>query len=229
MLLSIIVPCYNEEKTLGDLLDRLLDLNVKGGKEIIIVNDGSTDNSGQIITSYDNKFTEIIVIENKTNLGKTAAIRKAQDFVTGKYVVIQDADLEYSPVDILELLDKAESSNFAVVYGSRNLGQLEYRYPHYYLGGVFLTKLYNFLYNDVLTDISTCYKLFLADIFNGIKLETDGFEFCVEVTCKLRKQNITIVEHPISYTPRTFAEGKKIRTSDGLKAVYTILKNKLNL
>jgi glycosyltransferase involved in cell wall biosynthesis len=219
-LLSVIMPVYNEQATLPEILQRVLAVPVD--KEIIVVDDGSTDGTWHILKELADK--RIKVVRHESNRGKGSAIRTALPHVEGQLVIIQDGDLEYDPMDYPALIEALDDSH-AVVYGSRNLRLANTRGPTaYWLGGVLLSDLANFLYGLRLTDVCTCYKLFRADIIKSLHLECVGFEFCAEVTAKVAKRGLSITEVPITYFPRTFPEGKKIRWTDGLKAAWTLIK-----
>ena len=170
------------------------------------------------------------MITHKKNFGKGAAIRSAQKYIKGKYIVIQDADLEYNPKDLLSLLKKIEKKKLKVVYGSRVLNKNKYQNAKNFThlvriwGNVFLTKVSNFINNQDLTDAHTCYKVFLSSIFKKVKLEEDGFSFCPEITTKISKMNILINEYPISYNGRTYEQGQKITSIDGIDALYVLIK-----
>jgi dolichol-phosphate mannosyltransferase len=227
--LTIIIPCYNEKNTIIELFDKIENIeNIS--KEIIIVDDKSTDGSSDLIKNYNFKSSNKKIFHDK-NLGKGGAIRSAQKFVNGKYVIIQDADLEYYPKDYYILLDKIRSNeNNKVVYGSRvlksnelnNIQNFSHKIRIY--GNLFLTKLSNLLNNQNLTDAHTCYKMFRSEIFKKIKLQENDFAFCPEITTKLSLMNINIDEVPINYTGRSYDEGKKIVASDGIRAIVTIIK-----
>lgn len=219
-LLSVIMPIYNEKATLPEILQSVLAVPVD--KEIIVVDDGSTDGTGEFLKNISDKGIKVVRYES--NRGKGSAIRTALPLVEGQLVIIQDGDLEYDPRDYLALMRALDDSQ-GVVYGSRNLRLANTRGPTaYWLGGVLLSDLANILYGLHLTDVFTCYKLFRADIIKAIPLECVGFEFCAEVTAKVAMQGISIKEVPIRYLPRTFLEGKKIRWTDGLKAAWTLIK-----
>ncbi len=227
MKLSIIIPCFNEKKTISRLIEKVLAVKLKGiKKEIIVVNDGSQDGTLDVLNKI--KFKEVKIVNLKTNLGKGAAIRRGIRCVTGKIVLIQDADLEYNPQDYKKLLKPFIESKAKVVYGSREIGKdkRSYSYLSFYLGGLILTKISNFLYGINLTDEPTGYKLFETKLLKSLKLESRGFEFCPEVTAKVSKKGILIKEVPISYEPRLKNEGKKIRWTDGLIAIWTLVKYK---
>lgn len=226
MKLSIIIPVFNEEKTIKEILKRVNEAAIGNWqKEIIIVNDGSKDKTDQIINNLKSQIS-FIYLKHPTNQGKGAAIKTALNYVSGDYVLIQDADLEYDPKDYSKLLAMAEKG-YEVVYGSRNLDKNTKRgYFFYFLGGKLITTFCNFLFGAHLTDINTGYKMFKSEIIKNLNLESNGFEFCEEVTAKILKKGGMIKEVPINYYPRTFQEGKKIKFKDGLIALITLLKYK---
>ena len=224
--LSIIIPAYNEINTIQDLINKVNDIRIE--KQLIVVDDNSNDGTQKVILSNKYKIDKIIFHEN--NKGKGAAIKSAQKFVNGKYVIIQDADLEYDPIDYYNLVEKIEKENCKVVYGSRVLKNPDYKKAQNFshnlriIGNIFLTKLSNFINNQNLTDAHTCYKLFESNLFKSIKLEQNDFAFCPEITTKISLLNIEIYEIPINYNGRTYNEGKKIVANDGLKAIRALLK-----
>ena len=224
--LSIIIPAYNEINTIQDLINKVNDIRIE--KQLIVVDDNSNDGTQKVILSNKYKIDKIIFHEN--NKGKGAAIKSAQKFVNGKYVIIQDADLEYDPIDYYNLIEKIEKENCKVVYGSRVLKNPDYKKAQNFshnlriIGNIFLTKLSNFINNQNLTDAHTCYKLFESNLFKSIKLEQNDFAFCPEITTKISLLNIEIYEIPINYNGRTYNEGKKIVANDGLKAIWALLK-----
>lgn len=225
MKLSIVIPCYNEEKTIAEVLRRVNEINLNSvTKEIIVVNDGSTDSSSQILQGLKEKYN-FIFLNHPKNLGKGQAIKTALDSASGDYIIIQDADLEYNPKDYKKLLDYALTNKAEVVYGSRRLSG-EYSHFSFYLGGILLTRLANLLYGIRITDEATGYKLFKTETLKSIDLNCKGFEFCPEVTAKIAKKKIRIYEMPINYTPRHKKEGKKIKWSDGFLALWTLIKYK---
>ncbi len=220
--LSIIIPVYNEKETIIPLLNKLRALSIpEVEKEIIIVDDNSTDGTRDLLLSLNDGSK---VLFHQTNAGKGAAIHTGLQSATGTYTVIQDADLEYDPEDIAVLMEVALGKNIPVVYGSRNIKTARRGYFFYYLGGRFLSGLFNLLYGTKLTDINTCYKLFQTELLNSLDLKEKRFTFCEEVTAKISLRKIQIEEVPIRYAPRTFAEGKKIRFKDGLRATYAIIR-----
>ena len=227
MKLTIIIPCYNEEKTIKQLINKILALHsIK--KQIIVVDDCSTDNSFNIINSFKSK--DLLILKNEKNLGKGGSINVAKEYIEGDIVAIQDADLEYDPNDLPKLMEPIINSETQVVYGSRVLGKKYFEniqnFSHWFriIGNIFLTKLSNLINKQSLTDAHTCYKVFNRKIFSKINLEEKNFNFCPEVTTKISKLNIKIIEKPISYTGRRYSEGKKIKSSDGLRAIITLIK-----
>ncbi|MDI6767591.1 MAG: glycosyltransferase family 2 protein [Bacteroidota bacterium] len=224
MKLSVIIPVYNEEKTLRQILDKVLNVNIE--KEIIIVDDYSRDNTRQIIQEYE-MLPNVKVVLHERNYGKGKAIRSGIQQITGDVVIIQDADLEYEPEDYPALIKPIVDGQTNVVYGSRDLGITnQHSYFSFYIGGKFLSWLTNFLYNSNITDEPTCYKVFKADVIKSIPLVCVRFEFCPEITAKVLKRGERIVEIPIRYYPRKKSEGKKIRWKDGLEAIWTLIKYK---
>jgi glycosyltransferase involved in cell wall biosynthesis len=232
--ISIIVPAYNEASTISNILDKLIHLslinNIK--KEIIVVNDCSTDNTSAIVENIiaAHPASEIVFISHEKNSGKGAAIHTGIKNATGDYLIIQDADLEYDPNEFNILLKPVIDGYADVVYGSRFLGGSAHRILFFWhtIGNKFLTFLSNLFTNLNLTDMETCYKLFKTDIIKGIKLHEKRFGFEPEVTSKIAKiKNIRIYEVGISYYGRTYAEGKKINWKDGFRAIYCILRYNL--
>ena len=225
MKLSIVIPTYNEAATVGVLIDHVLAVRGLPKKEIIVVDDGSIDNTDEILKKYEDR---VIVERHPKNRGKGAAVRTGFARATGEYVVVQDADLEYDPTDLACMVAYAKEHNAPVVYGSRRLPLPDSKVRrgawYYYLGGLGVTIATNLLYNTRLTDEPTCYKMIARDVLSKITLEQDDFAFCPEVTAKIAKLGIPIVEIPIHYSPRTSTEGKKIRFKDGFIALWTLLK-----
>jgi len=213
---------FNEAKTLPLILAKIRQVPVK--KEIIIVDDGSTDGTRGLLRELEQQGN-IRVIYQSQNIGKGAAIRTAIPLITGDVTIIQDADLEYDPNDYLKLIEPIKTDNTKVIYGSRFLNkQNKHSYLRYYLGGVTLSLLVNLLYSQKLTDEPTCYKVFDSRLLKSLNLKCQKFEFCPEVTAKVAKRGILIKEIPISYYPRSIAEGKKISWRDGLKAIWILIK-----
>lgn len=222
MKLSIIVPVFNEFATIGRIIDRIASVNLLDfDREIIIVDDFSTDGTRDFLEKIAGKY---IVIFHDKNVGKGGAIKTALTRASGEAIIIQDADLEYDPADIQKLIGAMKKTNADAVYGSRNLGKSKRGYWLFYLGGRFLTFFLNLIMGSSLTDINTGYKLFKTNVLKNLNIESDGFEFCEEVTVKLVKKKYRIVEVPINYSPRTFEEGKKIFATDGIKGILAIMK-----
>lgn len=230
MKISIIIPVYNEEKTILNVLKELEKTNLGLDKEIIIVDDGSKDNSKKIINEYLSKNKKNSKIEykviSKTNAGKGSAVREGIKKAKGELITIQDADLEYDPKDYLKLIKEINRGHSAV-YGSRFLKKHKPLYRIYFYGNKFLTKLTKILYNSQITDMETCYKMFKSELIKSIKLQSNGFEIEPEITAKILKRGIKIKEVPINYKPRKISEGKKINFRDGLKAIWTLFYWKL--
>lgn len=222
--ISIIIPIYNEEKTLERIIKSLEKVDfIDFQKELIFVDDGSTDNTSIILKKHEDRHK---IIFHEKNKGKGAAIKTGLDVFTGDYVIIQDADLEYNPDDIVRILKFAIKKKSLVVYGSRILKKNPRSSAFFYLGGISLTFLTNILYGTKITDEPTCYKLFHKSVFDKIKIYSSGFEFCPEITAKVAKLKIPINEIAISYNPRSRKMGKKIKLKDFFIAIYTLLKYK---
>jgi glycosyltransferase involved in cell wall biosynthesis len=234
MKLSIIIPAFNEGFTIHEILNKIKKVNLLNDieKEIIIINDCSTDNTKDAIDNYiiNNAEMQIVYFEHQINLGKGAALRKGIELASGDFLVIQDADLEYDPQEY-NLLLKPILDGFAdVVYGSRFMGGKPHRILFFWhsIGNKFLTFLSNMLTDLNLTDMETCYKMFRSEIVKSINLKENRFGFEPEVTAKIAKiKKIRIYEVGISYYGRTFEEGKKIGWKDGFRAIYCILKYKI--
>lgn len=221
MRVSIIIPCFNERNTVSEIIKKLIAIPYD--KEIIVVDDGSTDGTVEILKEFN--FNPVKLLFHGVNIGKGSAIRTALKSVSGDIVVIQDADLEYDPNEYHKLIEPIISGRAQVVYGSRILKKNNPICSRkFYIGGRFLTFLANLLYKANITDEPTCYKAFEVSLLNSLNLRCNRFEFCPEVTAKIRKRNIPIYEVPISYNPRKLKEGKKIGWRDGIEAVWTLLK-----
>lgn len=227
MIITIIIPAFNEEKTIKKIIKKILSIKLHT-KQIIVIDDCSNDNTKKILKkNFANRIDKIIY--HKKNLGKGAAIRSAQKYVKGDIVIIQDADLEYDPKDYQKLIKPIIINKNVVVYGSRVLGKNRYRTKGFLsLSRIFfnhvLTLFSNFLNNQNLTDAHTCYKIFPAKIFKKLKLIENDFAFCPEVTTKLSKMGVKIIELPITYKGRTVKQGKKIGIIDGFRALYVLTK-----
>ncbi len=222
MRLSVIIPVYNEEPTVRQILERALAVPVD--KEVIVVDDCSTDGTHTILQEFETDGA-IRLIRHEQNAGKGSAIRTGIKYVTGDVVIIQDADLEYDPADYAAVIRPIVEGRAEVSYGSRVLERSNnYSHLSFYIGGRFLSMLTNVLYGANITDEPTCYKAFRADLLKSIPLECTRFEFCPEVTAKVLRSGREIVEVPIHYNPRKKSEGKKIGWADGLEAIWVLLK-----
>ncbi|MGD9129660.1 MAG: glycosyltransferase family 2 protein [Candidatus Woesebacteria bacterium] len=226
MKLSVIVPVYNEAATIAEILNKLV--KVKDVYEIIIVNDGSTDHSLQIIEKTKKELGKLkarkIKVFDKENGGKGSSVRLALTKVTGDYVLIQDADLEYDPDDIAALLEPIKKGRVEVVYGSRFLGPHSNLLFWHKVGNTFLNLVVNILYDTTLSDMETCYKVLPTKLFKELDIKAAKFDLEPEITCKVLKKGIRIFEVPITYIGRDFSEGKKITWKDGFSALWTIIK-----
>lgn len=223
MKVSIIVPVFNEEETIEEIIRRIEAVSLPIDKEVIVVDDGSLDNTREVLKKIKKEF-DFILIEHQKNQGKGAAIKTGLSQATGDFILIQDADLEYSPEEYPILLGPLLKGEAEIVYGSRNILKNPYFSRIYFLGGQFLTFVFNLLFKTKLTDINTGYKVFKKGILENFNLKEKNFAFCEEVTCKAVKKGYKIKEVPISYTPRGFKNGKKIRWwSDGFKGLFVII------
>lgn len=228
MKLSVIIPVFNEEKTIEEILKRLLKAKVS--QEIIIVNDASRDNTITILKNIKQNpqnFPYVKIIHHQQNQGKGAAIKTGLQSVSSDYVLIQDADLEYDPLDISKLLKPIRENKAQVVYGSRFTGEHRNLFFWHLLANKFLTFLTNIMFDTTLSDMETGYKIIPTKLLKEINLKSRRFDFEPEVTAKILKRGIRIYEVPISYAGREYHEGKKIGAKDGLFAVWTLLKYRL--
>jgi len=223
MKLSIIIPVYNEEKTIRKVLNKVLEQTFV--QDVIVVDDGSKDKTADVLRKIEYQNSKVKIIIHPKNLGKGAAVRSGISKVTGDYVLIQDADLEYDPSDYKNLISQASYKK--AIYGSRLLTKNPHAYHRTYLGNVLITNFCNILFGTKLTDSYTCYKLLPTKIARALNLYSNGFEIEAEITGKLGKRKIPIIEVPISFKPRSYEEGKKIKAQDALKGFLMFLKIKL--
>ena len=218
MKLSIIIPVYNEDGTVNKIIEKVKKLKLSIKKEIIVIDDGSTDRSFEIIKNTSG----IKIIRHKKNKGKGATIRTALKYLTGDIIIIQDADLELNPEEIINVINPIIKGKAKVVYGSRNIHKIkEGRQLRFYIGGLLVTWVTNLLYKTKLTDEPCGYKAFKTEIIRELEINSDGFEWEPEITAKIAKKGIKIYEVPVSYVPRR--EGKKINWKDGIKALWTLI------
>ncbi|WP_319405996.1 bifunctional glycosyltransferase family 2/GtrA family protein [uncultured Desulfosarcina sp.] len=225
--LSIVVPCYDEEATLSRCVDRVLELQDDHlSIEIIIVDDASRDNSLGIARDLEKRFKEIVVFQHDKNMGKGAALRTGFKAATGDFVAIQDADLEYNPMELKNLLIPLKENQADVVIGSRFLSSGAHRVLYFWhsLGNRFLTLLSNMFTDLNLTDMESCYKVFRREIIQQVDLKENRFGFEPEIVAKVSQMRVRVFEIGISYSGRTYEEGKKIGVKDGIRALYCIMK-----
>jgi glycosyltransferase involved in cell wall biosynthesis len=226
MRVSFLVPAHNEDTTIGEVLERIEALDLD--KQVIVVNDGSTDETARVLDEWRGRFDGLVVID-QPNRGKGAAIRAAIPHIDGDIAVIQDADMEYDPADVPALIEPITRGAADVVYGSRLSGgrpQRAYLFWHL-VGNRFLSLLTNLLFNTTLSDMETGYKAFRSEVLRSLDLREDDFAIEPEITAKICKRDLRIYELPIAYYGRTYAEGKKITWRDGVKAVRVLIKYRI--
>jgi glycosyltransferase involved in cell wall biosynthesis len=228
--LSVIICCYNEQATIRDIIARTkaVRLGPSWDREIIVVDNYSTDGTREILQQIDDP--EINVIFHERNMGKGMSIRTGITNMTGDYMIIQDADAEYDPAEHPRFCDKADETGAAAIFGSRVLGgDVKYKYAHAYLGVRVLTTVTNLLFGGNLTDVATATKMVRGDVVRSLNLTTTDFNLDFELPDKILLSGHEIIEIPISYNPRTYEEGKKIRTRDGIRALFTMLRDRLGM
>jgi glycosyltransferase involved in cell wall biosynthesis len=227
MKLSVVMPVYNERATLGEVVRKVLSVPLE--IELIAVDDGSGDGSREILAELQSEYPQIRVVLQPHNMGKGAALRRGIQEATGDFVIIQDADLEYDPSEYPQMIEPLIQGKADVVYGSRFLGGRPHRVLYFWhsVGNQFLTLLSNGLTNINLSDMETCYKVFRREVIQAIPIEENRFGFEPEITVKVARRSLRIYEVGISYSGRTYAEGKKIGWKDGVRAVYCLLKYSL--
>jgi dolichol-phosphate mannosyltransferase len=221
--LSVIMPVHNEANTIREALRQVQEVDLE--KEIIIVDDCSSDGTREILAQIADD--EVKVVYDDRNSGKGAAIKAALQYVTGDIIIIQDGDLEYNPADYHRLIEPIVEGRASVVYGSRFLGEITNMHFLNYVANRILALTASLLFLNWITDEATCYKVFKTDLLKSLDLKCTGFDFCPEVTAKVRKRGYKIVEVPISYYGRSNEEGKKIRWQDGLEAFLNLIKYRL--
>lgn len=225
MKLSILMPVFNEEDRLDEALKQSLAVDYPCDTELVVVDDGSTDRTGEILERWDDQ--RLRTIHHSRNQGKGAAIRTAVDSATGDYMVILDADLEYDPQDIPRLLQPVLSGKATVVYGNRTFGGHAAYSFWYVMGNKGVTLAANVLFNSYIGDLETCYKLMPVDLYRSLDVRSRGFGMEAEVTAKLLRRRIRPYEIPISYTARTREQGKKITWRDGVQALWILGRERL--
>jgi glycosyltransferase involved in cell wall biosynthesis len=220
-LLSVVMPVYNERETIDEIVRRVTQVPVR--TELIVVDDGSTDGTRDRLAELAKEYDFTLVLQPR-NAGKGAALRRGFEEVTGDLVIVQDADLEYSPEEYPDLIELICQGRADVVYGSRFLGRHRVFLFTHYAGNRLLTLITNALYNTMLTDMETCYKVMRAEVLRSLTLESDGFGIEPELTAKIFKRGYRVYEVPITYDGRGYDEGKKITWRDGLVALWVLIK-----
>jgi glycosyltransferase involved in cell wall biosynthesis len=223
-LLSVVMPVFNERHTIEEIITRVMAIPMR--VELVVVDDCSTDGTGQQLETLQRQFG-FTLLRQPRNQGKGAALRRGFSAVTGNIVAIQDADLEYSPEELPQLAELIIEGRADVVYGSRFLGRHRVFLFTHYLGNRFLTFVANALYNTMLTDMETCYKVMRREVLEGLDLQSSGFGIEPEITAKIFKRGYRVYEVPITYDGRTYEEGKKITWKDGFEALWVLIRHRL--
>ena len=226
--LSVIVPVFNEQDFLSESLDRLISTNI--ANQILICDDGSKDNSLEIAENYKKKHPNVVVLTKQNNEGKGSALHIAKEAITSEFVVIHDADLEYSPNDLLEMLKLAERNKNYLILGSRFIGSIIRKniYKRTLYANKFMSAFFSFVHNIAVSDVATCYKMMSSENFLKLNLNEKGFAIEIEILAKFLKVGAGVKEVPISYEGRTYQEGKKITSKDGLRYLFTTIKYRIN-
>ena len=222
MKLSVIMPVFNEKSTIKEIVAQVMAVDVE--KELIIVDDGSIDGTRDILKDKIEALENVKVLYHESNQGKGAAIRTAQQYITGEITIIQDADLEYNPGDYPVLLEPILRDKADVVYGSRFIGTHRVFLFWHRVANWLLTQLTNILYDTILTDMETCYKAFRSEIFKKVVIMSNRFDFEPEITAKVFKMKCRVFEVPIEYAGRDYSDGKKIGLTDAFQAVWSLIK-----
>jgi len=224
--LTIIIPAYNEEKTILLILNEIKKTKFPTKREILVIDDSSKDKTRKVVSSYMKKNSEIKLLSHKTNLGKGAAIKTGLKNANGNIITIQDADLEYDPKDLSKLVNTLIKENLPVIYGSRFLEKKKKGKLTFYLGNKLLSLITSVLYGQKITDMETCYKVFRKEVIKDFDLKSNTFDIEPEITSKILKRGHKIKEIPIAYFPRTETQGKKIKIRDGFIALKCLIKYK---
>ena len=224
MKLSIVIPVYNEKDTVSEIINRVLSAKVEADKEIIIIDDGSVDGTRDVLKKLSESKPDLKIIFKENNSGKGDTLKEGFKHTSGDYVIVQDADLEYDPGDYQKLLELVKDKKNVTVYGSRFSGDYKDMTNLHFFGNKFLTLLTNFIFGVSLTDMETCYKLIPGDFARRLDIKSKRFNFEPEITAKILKSGMIIMEVPITYKGRSFSDGKKITWKDGLSAVFTLIR-----
>ena len=224
MKLSIVIPVYNEKDTVSEIINRVLSAKVEADKEIIIIDDGSVDGTRDVLKKLSESKPDLKIIFKENNSGKGDTLKEGFKHTSGDYVIVQDADLEYNPSDYQKLLELVKDKKNVAVYGSRFSGDYKDMTNLHFFGNKLLTMLTNLIFRVSLTDMETCYKLIPGDFARRLDIKSKRFNFEPEITAKILKSGMTIMEVPITYKGRSFSDGKKITWKDGLSAVFTLIR-----